>query len=67
MTDAAADALRRELLVAATAARKLSTALTIAWAVLTESRGFSSKSVTRGDAPADDQKKTRPAEPALPF
>jgi len=68
MTSAELDALRRELLIAAQASRKLSVALSIAWAQLTDKRFGSSKSVTRGDAPADEQKKERAADQAaLPF
>jgi len=68
MTNAELDALRRELLIASAASRKLATALAIAWAQLTDQRFGSSKSVTRGDAPADEQKKERGADQApLPF
>jgi len=68
MTNAELDALRRELLIAAAASRKLATALTIAWAGLTDTRFSSSKSVTRGDAPADAQKKERGTDQVpLPF
>ena len=66
MTPKEVDALRRELLIAANAARKLAKALTIAWAVLTDSRGFSSKSATRGDAPGAAQEQNGP-DRALPF
>jgi len=68
MTSEDIDKLRRELLIAATSARKLSVALSIAWAQLTDVRFSGSKSVTRGDAPADEQKKERGADQApLPF
>ena len=40
MIDSEIDQLRRELKIAAEAARKLSVAMDIAWAVLTKSRGF---------------------------
>jgi len=40
VTDTEIDALRRELLIAARAAHKLSVALNLAWAGLTQVRGF---------------------------
>ncbi len=67
MTEQQIDALRRELKIAAAAARKLSIALEISWAVLTQARGFASKSVTQRDAPAATTNRSGAAQPPLPF
>ena len=68
MTAQEIDALRRELLIAAAAARKLSVALNIAWAELTNVRFSNSlRPNERAMAPADDKDNAGAAEPSLPF
>jgi len=62
------DALRRELLIGSRAARKLSNALAIAWAQLTENR-FSDPmgGDEKGVGPDGQQKQDGGVEPPLPF
>jgi len=67
VTDEQVDHLRRELLIAATAARKLSVALSIAWAQLTDAKFSGRISATPGDAADAERKKSGGAEPPLPF
>jgi len=68
MNDDQVDLLRRELLIAATAARKLSMALSIAWAELTKVRFSNSlRTNEKGVGPADETEKDRAAQPPLPF
>jgi len=68
MTSKEVDALRRELKIASASARKLAVALDISWAVLTHLRGFSSKSVTKGDAPGvTEEENGGGGQPPLPF
>jgi len=69
VTDDQVDALRRELLIASSAARKLSTALAIAWAQLTETRfsgpmGGNEKAASRLTI---KEKNGGPGEAPLPF
>jgi len=68
MTSKEVDELRRELLIAAAAARKLSVALSIAWAQLTDARFGVPLGGTPRDEPGGAQKKNCPADqPDLPF
>jgi len=68
VTDEQVDQLRRELLIAATASRKLATALSIAWAQLTDERFSSPIRGPRSTAAAAAQKKNSPADQRdLPF
>ncbi len=68
MNDDQVDALRRELLIASSAARKLSNALAIAWAQLTDARGFDPMGGDeKGVGPDGQQKQDRGAGPPLPF
>ena len=62
------DAVRRELLIASEAARKLSVALRIAWAELSRTGDFASVCINEESVSEDAQtKKDVSAEPTLPF
>jgi len=61
------DALRRELKIAAEAARKLSVALDVAWAVLTTSRGFGAMGRNEGAVGPVPIKNKGGADRPLPF
>jgi len=68
MSNDQVDSLRRELLIASAAARKLSVALSIAWAELTNLRFSNSlRTNENGARPADETEKDRALQATLPF
>jgi len=68
VTELDIDKLRRELLIASSAARKLSVALSIAWAELTNVRFSGSlRNNETGVRPDAHKEKDSTAEPGLPF